>query len=153
MSVPRLVAFLLLVAALALPACSADEPEARYQQEFAWFLAEETALVAELRAWQSIAMSPGAKPREAAARLDERIAARWEQAHQRLSLTRLPPESSLHEHRALVLAYTAGRRDAFRLMAEAIRANDREMEDRAMYLLRGSNSTLQELNALRATKK
>lgn len=150
---PRLAAFLLLVIALALPACNADEPEARYRQEFAWFLAEETALVAELRAWQDAARAPGAKPREMADRLDQRIAARWQRAHERLSLSKLPPGSAMQEHRTLVLEYAVGRRDAYRLLAEAIRADDPALQRRAMFLLRGSNSTLQELNALQAKKK
>jgi rhomboid protease GluP len=148
-----------LVAGIALAVMLAFVPRTAevYRQEQAFraatreFIQEERALQAALRQLVEDRRANEFDDREMARRLAP-LASRWAAAHTRMAALPASAGGAWEADRALLLRYTALRRDEWTALAQALGTQDREKLERFKTLRAEADATLKALNTRATTR-
>lgn len=122
--------------------------ERHFTKEVHWFVAEDTALVAQQQALVSLARSKSLSDAQFGQRITQTLVPRWLLAENRLEATTLPPASKLNELRAELLRYAYGYRLGLELLAAAASTNDQQKLTQAQQLLKEAAERAKKIRGL-----
>ncbi len=122
--------------------------ERRFTKEVHWFVAEDTALVAQQQALLSLARSKSLSDAQFGQRVTQTLVPRWLLAENRLDATTLPPASKLNELRTELLRYAYGYRLGLELLAAAASGNDLQKLTQAQQLLKEASERAKKIRGL-----